>query len=157
MRTFNDVAGKHAEEVLLDDVGFVIFDAYEPVRDVEPVADFLRPRLDKVELSRVGEPAGDQRRRVFGPRTLAKAGRDERPKRDSAGEARLDRRRVLSAHRLHEPHPDRMRHAASLGRPVILAPPGRHNTSEGAASFSRVSPQGAAREPSARTPFEERA
>jgi hypothetical protein len=74
MGAFNDIAGKHAEEVLLDDVGFVIFDAYEPVRDVEPVADFLRPRLDKVELSRVGEPAGDQRRRVFGPRTLAKAG-----------------------------------------------------------------------------------
>jgi len=102
MRAVDDAVGKHAEEVLLDDVGFVIFDAYEPVRDVEPVADFLRPRLDKVELSRVGEPAGDQRRRVFGPRTLAKAGRDERPKRDSAGEARLDRRRVLSAHRLHD-------------------------------------------------------
>ena len=126
MGAFDDTAGKHAEEVLLDDVGFVIFDAYEPVRDVEPVADFLRPRLDKVELSRVGEPAGDQRRRVFGPRTLAKAGRDERPKRDTAGEARLDRRRVLSGHRLHEPRPDRMDHAASLGRPAILAPLGRH-------------------------------
>ena len=126
MRTFNDVAGKHAEEVLLDDVGFVIFDAYEPVRDVEPVADFLRPRLDKVELSRVGEPAGDQRRRVFGSRTLAKPGRDERQKRDAAGKARLDRRRVLSGHRLHEPRPDRMDHAASLGRPAILAPLGRH-------------------------------
>ena len=126
MGTFNDIAGKHAEEVLLDDVGFVIFDAYEPVRDVEPVADFLRPRLDKVELSRVGEPAGDQRRRVFGPRTLAKPGRDERQKRDAAGEARLDRRRVLSGHRLHEPRPDRVDHAASLGRPAVLAPLGRH-------------------------------
>ena len=106
MRTFNDVAGKHAEEVLLDDVGFVIFDAFEPVRDVEPVADFLRPRLDKVELSRVGEPAGDQRRRLFSSRALAEAGRDERPKRDTAREACCDRRRVPSGHCLHEPRPD---------------------------------------------------
>ena len=43
MRAFNDAAGKDAEEVLLDDVGLVIFDAFEPVRDMEPVADFLRP------------------------------------------------------------------------------------------------------------------
>ena len=43
LRAFNDAAGKHAEEVLLDDVGLVIFDAFEPVHDVEPIADFLRP------------------------------------------------------------------------------------------------------------------
>ena len=113
MGAFDDTAGKHAEEVLLDHVRLVIFDAFEPVRDVEPVADFLRPRLDKVELRRVGEPAGDQRRRLFSSGALAEAGRDERPKRDTASEARLDRRRVLSGHRLHEPRPDRMDHAAS--------------------------------------------
>ena len=83
MRAFNDAAGKHAEEVLLDDVGLVIFDAFEPVRDVEPVADFFRPRLDEAKLRRVGEPAGDQRRRLFGSRAFAEAGRDERPKRDT--------------------------------------------------------------------------
>ena len=78
MRAFNDAAGKDAEEVLLDDVGLVIFDAFEPVRDVEPVADFLRPRLDEVKLRRVGEPADNQRRRLFGFGALAEAGRDER-------------------------------------------------------------------------------
>ena len=106
MGAFDDTAGKHAEEVLLDHVRLVIFDAFEPVRDVKPVADLLRPRLDKVELRRVGEPAGDQRRRLFGTRALAEAGRDERPKLDTAGETRRDRRRVLSSDRLHEPRPD---------------------------------------------------
>ena len=116
MRAFNDTAGKHAEEVLLDDVGLVIFDAFEPVGDVEPVTDVRRPRLDEMKLRRVGEPAGDQRRRLFGSRALAEAGRDERPKRDTGGEASCDRRRVLSGNRLDEPRPDRVRHAASLGR-----------------------------------------
>src|SRR4029078_1985715 len=46
MRTFNDIAGKHAEEVLLDDGGLGIFDAFEPVRDVESVADLRRARRD---------------------------------------------------------------------------------------------------------------
>ena len=57
MRAVDDAVGKHAEEVLLDDVGLVVFDAFEPVRDEEPVADFLGPRLDEVKLRRVGEPA----------------------------------------------------------------------------------------------------
>ncbi|WP_344095908.1 hypothetical protein [Microbacterium deminutum] len=96
MRAFNDAAGKDAEEVLLDDVGLLIFDAFEPVRDVEPVADFLCPRLDEVKLRRVREPAGDQRRCLFGSRALAGAGRDERLKRDTRGETRRDRRCVLS-------------------------------------------------------------
>ena len=78
MRAFDDVSGKHAEEVLLDDVGLVVFDAFEPVCDVESVADFLRSRLDEVKLRRVGEPAGDQRRRLVGSRALAVAGRDQR-------------------------------------------------------------------------------
>ena len=116
MRAFDDASGKHAEEVLLDDVGLVIFDAFEPVRDVEPVTDFLRPQLDEVKLRRVGEPADNQRRRLFGSRALAEARRDERPKRDTRGEARRKRRRILSGNRLHEPRPDRVRHAASLGR-----------------------------------------
>jgi hypothetical protein len=51
-----------AAEVLLDDVGLVIFDALEPVRDVKAVAYFLRPRLDEVKLGRVREPASDERR-----------------------------------------------------------------------------------------------
>ena len=62
MRAFNDAAGQHAEEELLDDVGLVIFDAFEPVHDVEPVADVLRPRLDEAKLGRVNEPVGDQPR-----------------------------------------------------------------------------------------------
>ena len=62
MRAVDDAVGKHAEEVLLDDVGLVVFDAFEPVRDVEPVADFLGPRLDEVKLRRVGEPAGESSR-----------------------------------------------------------------------------------------------
>ena len=123
MRAVDDAVGKHAEEVLLDDVGLVVFDAFEPVRDVEPVADFLRPRLDEVKLRRVGEPAGDQRRRLFGSRALAGAGRDERPKRDTGGEARRDRRCVLSGNRLHEPRPDRVRHTASLGRHATQSGP----------------------------------
>ena len=106
MRAFNDAAGKHAEEVLLDEVGLVIFDAFEPVCDVEPVADFIRPRLDEVKLRRVGEPASDQRRRLFGSRALAEARRDERPKSDTGGEASRDRRRILSCNRLHELRPD---------------------------------------------------
>ena len=116
MRAVDDAVGKHAEEVLLDDVGLVVFDAFEPVRDVEPVADFLGPRLDEVKLRRVGEPAGVQRRRLFGSRARAGAGRDERPKRDTGGEARRDRRCVLSGNGLHEPRPDRVRHTASVGR-----------------------------------------
>ena len=141
MRAFNDAAGKHAEEVLLDDVGLVSFDAFEPVRDVEPVADLLRPRLDEAKLRRVGEPAGDQRRRLFGSRALAEAGRDERPKRDTRGEASRDRRRVLSRNRLHEPRPDRVRHAASLGRDLqrraAVAPSRRGGQSgQGAAAIT---------------------
>ena len=116
MRAFNDPAGKHAEQVLLDDVGLVIFDPFEPVRDVEPVADLLRPRLDEAKFRRVGEPSGDQRRRLFGSGALAEAGRDERPKRDTGGEASRDCRLVLSGNRLHEPRPNQMRHATSLGR-----------------------------------------
>ena len=60
MRTCDAAAGTDAEEVLLDDGGPVIFHAFEPVRDVEPVADLLRPRLDEAKLRRVGEPAGDR-------------------------------------------------------------------------------------------------
>src|SRR5204862_7926478 len=100
MRAFNDAAGDDADGVLFDDVGLVIFDAFKPVRDVEPVADFLRPRLDDVKLRRVGEPTGDERRRFFGSRALAEAGRNERSKRDAGSEASRDRRRVLSGNRL---------------------------------------------------------
>ena len=67
MGAFNDPPGKRAGEVLLDDVGLVIFDAF-PAR--------------------------------------AEAGRDERPKRDTAREARRDRRTRSKRQRLHEPRPN---------------------------------------------------
>ena len=43
---FDDAVGEHAVQVLFDDVELAFFDAFEPVRDVEAVADFLRPRFD---------------------------------------------------------------------------------------------------------------
>ena len=75
---FDDRFGERAVEVLLHDVGLAAFDPFEPIRDVEAVADLLRPGLDEIELGRVGEPACDQRRGVLGPGAFAEARRDER-------------------------------------------------------------------------------
>ena len=58
---------------MLDDVGLVVFDAFEPVGDVEPVTYFLGSRLDELELGGVGEPAGDQCCRVVGSGAVADA------------------------------------------------------------------------------------
>ena len=100
--------------MLLDDVRLAVFHAFEPVRDMEPVAHLLRPRVDEIELGRVRKPAGDQRRGVFGAGALAEAWRDERSKLDTARKARRDRGRVLSGDGLHKPGPDRGHHAVSL-------------------------------------------
>jgi hypothetical protein len=112
---FDDAAGEYAVEMLFNDEGLAVLDPFEPVRDVEAVADLLRPRFDEIELGRVGKPAGNQRRSVVGPGALAEARWNERAKLDTAREARRDRRLVLGGDRLHEPRPDRKRHVASLG------------------------------------------
>jgi hypothetical protein len=67
---FDGAAGERAVEVLLDDVGLTVLDTFEPVRNVEAVADLLTLRLDEVELGRVGQPAGDERRGVSRPCAL---------------------------------------------------------------------------------------
>jgi hypothetical protein len=38
---------------------------------VEPVIDLLGPRLNELELGRVGEPAGNMRRRILGSVALS--------------------------------------------------------------------------------------
>ena len=97
MCAFDEAVRNGTERVLFDDVRLLVLDAFEPVRDVEPVADFLDPRLDEVKLGRVGEPAGDERRRILGTGALAEAGRNECSKLDGVAEARCDRRHVLGS------------------------------------------------------------
>ena len=87
-RTFDQAIDKHTKHVLLDDIGLIIFHAFERVCDVEPVADFFDSRRDEVELSRVGEPAGDQCRRLLGSSAFAEARWNERPKLDAGAKAR---------------------------------------------------------------------
>ncbi len=106
--------------MLLDDVGLAVLDSFESVGDVDAVADLLGPRLDEIELGRVGEPAGDQIRSVRGADALAEPRRDERPKLDACREARCDRRLVVSGNCLGKPCPDRERHPVSLGRTGAL-------------------------------------
>ena len=113
--TFDDAAGEHAEQVLLDNVRLAVFHAFEPVCDMEAVADLLCARLDELEFGRVGKPADDQRGGVIRPCTLAEAGRNERAKRGTGPEARGNSRLIPGGYRLHEPRPNRTRQAASLG------------------------------------------
>jgi hypothetical protein len=80
---FDDASGNRAKKLVLDDVGVTVFHALESVGEVEAVTDFLGPRLDEVELSRVGEPAGNERRRILGSGALAQTRRNQGPKLDA--------------------------------------------------------------------------
>ena len=55
----DEVASERAAEVLLDDVGVAVLDALESVRDVEAIADLVRPGRHEIEFGRVGEPADE--------------------------------------------------------------------------------------------------
>ena len=112
---FDDVTGDRAIELVLDDVRTTVSHALESVGEVETVADLLGPRLDEVELSRVGEPPGNKRRCIVGSGPLAHAGRKKRPKRDARRQACRNRRLVSSRNGLDKPRPNRTRrHHMSL-------------------------------------------
>jgi hypothetical protein len=68
--------------MLLDDVGITVPHALEAVREVETIADLIGSRLNEVELSRIGEPAGNECSRVVGSAALFQTRRNERSKLD---------------------------------------------------------------------------
>ena len=97
--------------MLLDDVGVAVSDALESVREVEAITDFLGLRLDEIELTRIGEPAGNQRCRLLRAGALSQTGRKEGPKLDARREACRDRQLVLGSNGFNKPSTDRsLRH-----------------------------------------------
>jgi len=96
--------------MLLDDVLLTFFDALEPIRDVHPVSELVRFRLDEIKLGGIGKPTPDQGRGLQRPGSLPEAWRDESPELSIGGEARRDRSHVLRCDRLDEPLTNRLSH-----------------------------------------------
>jgi hypothetical protein len=107
---FDRAVGERAVQMLLDDVVLTVLDTLEAKRDVQPVSDLLRLRLDELELRRIGVPPGDQRRGLQRAVPFPQARRQQRPELRVGSEARGDRVDILRRDGLYEPCPDSLRH-----------------------------------------------